>query len=353
MTDTHDPAHPQSGKPPKGKPPSKVWLYLPFIFFGLICAAYSVYWWYVKGKLEDGVTQFIAQQEAEGAEIEYASKRLHGFPFRFTLTVETPRFANPAQEFDWSGEKLQINMQPWNFYHAIIHSSGRNALKLAGNQDYTAIIGKKSALSLNWNDDGISQAGLTLDKADLIGAFGDVSAQNFKASLTNAGPGRPGKRILIDWDSLTLAEEMIAGTDAEFLGTQLQASRLRLEGQGFGVFGEADERTAELAQFLFNWGPLKLGSKGAFKINDQGYLDGTLFLRLDDADTLGEILRERDLLNSETSLVFGPLSIASKDGGFFPLPLRNGHITMLGQELAPIAPVAPPIGPVNELPGPE
>ena len=141
---------------------------------------------------------------------------------------------------------------------------------------------------------------------------------------------------------------MIADTDAAFLGTEIQASRLRLEGQGFGIFGDTEERKVEIAQLLFNWGPLKLGSKGKFDINDDGYPDGTLQIRLDDAEALGTVLREKDLLNSETSLLYGPLSIASKEGGFFPLPLRNGYVTMLRQELAPV----PQIAPVRHDPAP-
>lgn len=326
-----------------GKRRSKFWLYLPFIIFGLIIAAYSGYWVFVKGKLETGVDAFIAQQQEDGAQITFASKRLHGYPFRFTLTVEKPRFANPEAEIDWTGEKLQINMQPWNFFHAIIRSSGRNELTLPAGQNYTALLGPGSALSLNWNEAGISQIGLTLDRADIVTAVGDIALNRFKASLLQAGADLPGKRVLIDWEAITLSDDIIAllGDDASFLGNEIQASRLRLEGQGFGIFGEADTRKAEIAQLLLNWGPVKLGTKGKFNINTQGYPDGTLQVRLDDAQALGKILREKALLNSETALLYGPLSLASKEGGFFPLPLRNGHITMLGQELAPVPQVAP------------
>lgn len=356
MTETKSSTPPTSGSPtpapPKGKPPSKFWLYLPFVLFALVCAAYTAYWFFAKGKIDEGLNSFIAQQEAAGTEINYTSKRLHGFPFRFALTVEDLKFANEDAGFDWQAEKFQVNMQPWNFYHAIIRSSGRNEVALADGQNYTAQIGKKSALSLHWNNDGINEGGLTLDQADIVGAFGDIGIDNLRANIVNSGQGLPGKRISIDWDGISLAEEILAGTDAAFLGTELQASRLRLQGQGFGVFGEADARKVEIAQLLFNWGPVKLGSKGKFDIADAGHLDGTLNLRLDDADALGEILRDNNLLNSETALVYGPLSIASEDGGFFPLPLRNGFITMLGQELAPVPPIAPPLNAPSPLPPP-
>ena len=340
MTDNYDmPSAPQDSKPP-----SRLWIYIPFILFALLCAAYSGYWFFAKGKIDEGIDTFITEQRAAGAELTFSSKRLGGFPFRFALTVDDLKFANPDAGFDWRGEKLQINMLPWNFNHAILRSSGRNEISLGNGQDYTAIIGQKSALSLNWDRDGIQEGGLTLDEADLITAQGDFSLDNVRISFVDAGAGMPGKRVLIDWDAVTIAEELIAGTDAEIFGGELQASRLRLSAQGFGIFGPAAERKFEIAQLLLNWGPIKLGTKGVFNINAAGFPDGTLHLRLDEAEALGEILREHDLLTSETALVYGPLSIASKDGGFFPIPIRNGAVSYPGinaQAFPQLAPALP------------
>jgi|GEM_PF-282495 len=341
MTNTPPVSEPQIETPPLGKKRSRLWLYLPFIIFGLIISAYTGYWFYAKGKIETGLDAILTQQKEVGAEVTYTSKRLHGYPFRFTLTVEDPHYAFPNGQFSWTGEKLQVNMQPWNWFHYIFRSSGRNEVAVDG-QSFTALLGPGSAFSL-----GLSgTAGLTLDTADIITAQGDISALNLKASLLEAGAKQPGKRILVDWDVIKLSDEILAllGEDGAFLGNEIQASRLRLEGQGFSVFGEADTRKAELAQLLFNWGPLKFGAKGKFDINNEGYPEGTLFIRLDEAETLEGFLKDTDIF-AAVSPIFGPLKIASKDNGFLPLPLRDGGITMLGQQIAPIAPVAPPIRP--------
>ena len=345
MTNTSPPSEIPADKPenapasPTGKKRSRLWLYLPFIIFGLIIAAYTGYWFFAKGKIETGINDFLAQQENAGAEVSYTSKRLHGYPFRFTLTVEDPHFANPENQIGWTGEKLQINMQPWNWFHYIIRSSGRNEITANG-QNFTTLLGPGSALSFGLN----GTAGLTLDMADIVTAQGDVSIQNLKFSLLEAGAKRPGKRILLDWDFIKLSDELLAllGEDGAFLGNEIQASRLRLEGQGFSVFGPADTRKAELAQLLFNWGPLKFGAKGKFDINNEGYPEGTLFIRLDQAETFEGVLRGTNIFEA-VSPIFGPLKIASKDNGFLPLPLRDGGITMLGQQIAPIVPVAPPL----------
>ena len=340
MTDDNDTSPPLE----KGKPRSKFWLYAPFVIFALLCAAYSGYWFFAKGKIDEGINQFVEQQRAAGGEISFSKKHLGGFPFRFALTVDDLKFVPPNAGIDWRAEKFQANMLPWNFNHVILRSSGRNALSAPDGQDYTALIGRKSALSLNWDQDGIQEGGLALDAVDIVTAYGDFALDNVKISLVDAGVDSPGKRILIDWDGITIAEELIAGTDAAILGTTLQPSRLRLEGQGFGIFGEAEERKFEIAQLLLNWGPAKLGTKGTFRINDTGFPDGTLHIRLDDAEELGTILRDNGLLTSETALFFGPLSLASKDGGFFPVPIRNGAVSYPGvaaQAFPQLAPARP------------
>lgn len=345
MTDT-DIVHAHTpNDTPEAKPPSKFWLYLPFAIFGILLTAYTAYWFYVRGKLDTGINDFITQQRDAGADISFASKRVHGFPFRFTLTMEDPQFANAEIGFDWKGEKLQINMQPWNFYHYIARSSGRNEMTVSG-ENYTALIGPGSALSIDIGKDGLSQAGITLDSADFITAQGDISLQNFKASLLEAGANIPGKRILIDWDTVTVSDDILdlIGEDYAFLGNELQASRLRLSGQGFGIFGETEERKTEIAQLLVNWGPVKLGTKGKFNVNDEGYLDGTLQLRLEDSDTLLRILKEETQLGSEALSFVGTIGLATKNANFFAVPIRNGNITYPGMSAQAFPQIAPARG---------
>lgn len=324
------------------KPRSKLWLYGPFVLFGLLVAAYCAYWFYVRGELETGVETWIADQRAAGADISYSDKRLGGFPYRFALIVDDPSYTDPAGATDWQGERLEIFMQPWNFKHAIIRSAGRNELAQANGANLTALIGKKSALSLKWDENGLTDYGLTLDTLDLVTAQGDVGVQGLTANFMLASEASPLGRLSVDWDKVQLDPAFLQGTDLAFLGTELQTARLRLEGQGFGLFGDGPVRKLEIAQFLLNWGPMHLGAKGKFDIGAQGYPDGTLQVRLEDGTRFTRLLQDEGLLTSETALVFGPLVAASRDNGFFPIPLRNGQITMLGQSMGSVPRIAAP-----------
>lgn len=333
--------------PTPGKAPSRKWLYGPFILVGLIFAAYSAYWFYAKGQIETGLDAWIAEQRAAGAEISFASKRLHGFPYRFALTVEAPHFIAADASVDWRGETLQVAMQPWNFNHAIVRSSGRNEVLPANGQPMTALVGPKSAASFNWNDERVTDFGLTLDTVDFVGASGDISVRALTANLSDAPAPAAGSLFSLDWDAITIAETLLEGTPASSLGNEIQASRIRLAGTGFSMFTGGPERNTEIAQLLFNWGPLKFGAKGKFDVNDEGYPDGTLLVRLDDAEALRIVLDEAGLLQGEAQLLLAAIASGSNNGGFLPVPLRNGAVSIFGQAIAPIPRVAPPLSAIG------
>ena len=332
---------------PKSKAPSRLSLYGPFIAFALVATAYSAYWFYVRGELETGIDDWITEQRAAGAEVEFASKRVGGFPYRFALDVEAPRFASADGSLDWRGEDLQIVMQPWNFSHAIIRSPGRNEIAQANGADMTAILSRKAAASLKWDEEGLTDFGLSLPEESLVFANGDVALDGLTANLIEVPEAEFGSRLSVDWQVIRLDPAMLDGTQYAFLGTELQASRLRLEGQGFGIFGPAPSRNTEIAQLLFNWGPLQLGAKGKFDIDAAGYPNGNLMLRLENGDALEEALREAGLMSGVLGGSVNYILSGSRNDGFQIIPLRNGSVTILGQALAPVPQIAPPIPPIN------
>lgn len=332
---------------PKTKAPSRLSLYGPFIAVGLLFAAYSAYWFYVRGQLETGINDWITEQRAAGAEVEYASKRVGGFPYRFALHVDAPRYASADSSMDWRGEELQIIMQPWNFSHAIFRSPGRNEIARSGGTDMTAILSSKAAASLQWDDDGLTDFGLELPDANLVLAEGSVAIDGLVANLAPVPETDFGSRLAIDWQAIRLDPALLENSNLAALGTELQASRLRLEGKGFGIFGPAPSRDTEIAQLLFNWGPLKLGAKGKFDIDAAGYPNGNLMLRLEDGEALKEALREAGLMSGEMAILMEVIIGGSRDDGFVPIPLRNGSVTYFGQALAPVPQIAPAIPAIN------
>jgi len=320
--------------------PSRGWLYGPIIGFALLVGLYSAYWFYAIGKIEQGLDDWIAQQRADGVEIDYAAREFSGFPYRFMVAFDAPTYRN--WQADWRGEKLELFMQPWNYRHAIARAPGRNEF-VSQLFSGTALLDEDSAASFRWNADGLTDVGLTLNLAELVTDQADISVRGLKTNFTERGTTA---RLGVDWDAISISPELVAGQDWSYLGPELQQSRMRMELTGLVDGPSAQDplsRAVNLAQLRLNWGPLKLGAKGEFAISPTGHLDGPLNIRLDDVDALSSAMEQAGRLPPQSALIVQAIGTASKDGEFLSLPISDGAVTILGFPVATLPPVAPPL----------
>ena len=325
-----------------GKGPSRRWLYGPIIGFAVLVGLYSAYWFFAIGKIEQGLDEWIAQQRAEGVEIDYAAREFGGFPYRFMVTFDTPSYRN--WQVVLRGEELELFMQPWNFRHAIARMPGRSEV-MSREFDGTVLLDDKSAASFRWNGDGLTDIGLTLNLAEFVSGEADVSVRGLKANYAARGDV---VRLGVDWDGVSLSPELVDGQDWSYLGQDLQASRLRvalkgLADNGAGEPGAARARGIDLAQLRLNWGPLKFGAKGDVEITPAGYLDGPVQIRLEEAEALSAAMRDAGRLPPQSALIVQAIGAASEDGQFFSLQISDGALTMLGIPVLTLPPVAPPL----------
>jgi hypothetical protein len=320
--------------------PKKRWLYGPILGVALLAGLYTAYWFFAIGKIEQGLDDWIDQQRAEGVELDYASREFGGFPYRFMVTFDTPRYGN--WQANWTGERLELFMQPWNYRHAIARAPGRNEVRAQGFEG-TALLDEDSAASFRWNADGLTNIGVTLNVAELVSDQADISVRGLK---TNYAVDGDTARLGVDWDAISLSPELLTGQDLSYLGPELQTSRLRIQTTGLVDRASASEtqaRAVNLAQLRLNWGPLKLGAKGDFEITPAGQLDGPLQIRLDEANALSDAMKAAGNLPAQTALIVQAIGAASQDGQFLTLPIVDGAVSVLGFPVAKLQPVAPPL----------
>ena len=317
------------------KPKSRFWLVFPFLVLAAIIVVWTAYWFIARDQLDKGIDDWIATERARGATVDYTDKTLGGFPFRFELTVSDPQY-QPLGAPLWQGQELRLVMQPWNWQHVIGFAPGRNVVTEDDGTRHVATLGDKSAMSLSWTEDGINRVGLQIDDAEAIVEGETYAARGFSLNLAPRPETLETLMVAVQWEEVKINA---TPTEAAFLGDTLGPSRLigeireffpamELAGGDIARLQEAliyREGGVEVAQLVLNWGPMDLGVKGDVGFS-AGKANGSVSLRLDNADALRAAMDEAGQLDFEQQAVLGMIEASSKDGGFLKLDIREDEV---------------------------
>ena len=310
---------------------SRFWMYAPFILLAILMAAYSAYWFVMRGELEKGIDDWIDEQRAAGIEISFSEKRLDGFPFRFALTLDDPVYSEPGDGLSWGGEQLQLVMQPWNWNHVLGRSVGANVIETSGGE-FDVQLGSKSVGSLSWDETSIRRISIVLDEADIsLGGAPFGKLEDFALHLRPASDNADTLQIVAEWQAIHM-EQALTETLA-VLGNDLQPSLMQVElTEAFPVINSSAGLSdwhgrVKIARMLLNWGPAKIGMKGDFSLDGCGVPeDGNVQVRLDDVPALRSVMHEARMLDLQGEVGLSTLEGESKDGGFLKLTFRDGGI---------------------------
>jgi hypothetical protein len=82
-----------------------------------ICGAYSVFWFVVAGRLEDGVAQWAGSLRAQNLDLSWGAMRVGGFPFGFRVVLSEARLRGSATtpNGELRVKLLSGSARPWNF----------------------------------------------------------------------------------------------------------------------------------------------------------------------------------------------------------------------------------------------
>lgn len=129
----------------------------PYLVIGALViagmAGWTAYWFWLKGRVEQGIFDWVEARRAEGYEIADGGRRVGGFPARLEVTVAQPTVARPgAWRWQAAGDVV-IHMQPWKLNHVILD------------------LGKSH--QLEWVEgETMRRAGVTAERALASGVFG-------------------------------------------------------------------------------------------------------------------------------------------------------------------------------------
>lgn len=72
------------------------WLLIPLALAAIAAVAWCAYWFTARDRLLAAMDQAVAAQEAQGRRIEWASRKVAGFPFRFKVLLRQARVSSPS-----------------------------------------------------------------------------------------------------------------------------------------------------------------------------------------------------------------------------------------------------------------
>lgn len=318
------------------KKPSRLGLFLPFVFLLIFVAAWSAWWFIAAGRINQGVDRWIEEQAGKGVDISYKSRSLGGYPFRFELVFNRPIVEDHGRDMRWEGDQAEFVMQAWNLTHMIGRTPGHNLITEPDGMRNSIDLDAHAAFSLSWGKGGVKRFGLQSGEASALvgGRLYDISGLSLNLAPRPESPAN--LMIALQWEKIRLDE---APYRAPYLGTELGPSRLIGEVEGFfpayeaagrkpgGVWSELLDKggAVNIGQLLLNWGPLDLGAKADVKLAD-GAANGTIDVRLEDAEALKQAMIAAGHWSDGEQLAIGALETTSADGGFLTLTVRDNKV---------------------------
>lgn len=96
-------------------PRSRRYLYLGLVVL-LAIGGWTGFWFFLAGKVRDGVDNWVAQQAAQGIEVAYTGLEVGGYPYRIEVTVENLTASGPhlPGRGALAVPKLTVLSLPWN-----------------------------------------------------------------------------------------------------------------------------------------------------------------------------------------------------------------------------------------------
>ena len=100
----------------------------PTIAFGVLVAAYAVYWWVAAGEIRNRIEQAVLDQGR--IEAAWSGLGVYGFPYRFTSSFTDPVVAAPhtPEQWRWEADEFSASFLPYDFGHVIFDVEGEQRL---------------------------------------------------------------------------------------------------------------------------------------------------------------------------------------------------------------------------------
>lgn len=302
--------------------------------------AYSVFWFAAATQLRDGVSNWVADRQAEGFSANYKRLELSGYPTTLRVLLDQPLFGHrrlvdsfSPEDWQWQGQSLTIEAKPWNFRRLAVLVTGRQNLEFFHELRPLNFIGDlgRFVTDLTMDVDGLpSNLRVGINKLNLATADHQFRIAVGRASFD-------ARRLFMDSlpEKIPTVEFKLSARDIWIprlwrlpLGYELMYLKLNAS-----VLGEVssttlvnavsswrnDGGTVEIAEAVVHYGPLRVWTNGTIALDGGLQPVAALTARLQGLFPTVDALRVTDLIRSRDAamakVILGALVRRPQDGG--------------------------------------
>lgn len=252
-----------------------------------LTALYCGYWAVASRAIRAGAEAALATMRAEGTG-DAAALGIAGFPVRFDVTLDTPRFASRDGRLRWSAPDLRIHALSYRPQHVIAVLPAEQTLGLG--RETVAVTSEAFSASAVF---GLSAA-VPLDHAQTVGkavvlasdAGWGLGVDEVRAAVRR-GEGETEQRVGVELLGLTLsgppAGVVTAGGALPARGERFHLDAVLGLDRPLDRFAAAEGvrlRSAEITALALDWGPAGLSGEGRVALSPEGVPKGRIDLRL-------------------------------------------------------------------------
>lgn len=342
------------------------------ILLGALGAAilgYTVYWFSLAGRVEDGVNAWAHLASQQGMPLDYDSVSVTGYPFRLVANIKGLdwHFPTAGNDLRWQTSRLRIVAEPWVKNHIIVIFDKKQAFTVTpkdGPARAYEVISKKARASLVTQVEGAGRFAFAADSLDISAkgsdqhlttgsaqfSLRDVPPKSAKAADKPKDDNDPNLPPTAQADFLVKSVTLPAGKGGA-LGdviTDLQAEAVvngQLSGVNAAQLGAWAKSggTIDITGLKTSWGSLSLEAAGTLTLDESDRPLGAFETRFKSVDGMLGALGLLGETGSTSRLAREALETARKNrtGKWIKVPvtLQNGFLYMGSIPLAALSPV--------------
>ena len=309
-----------------------------------LAAAYTGYWFYARAVAVEIIENWTEQRRAEGYTVAYNGPTIGGFPLLIRGVLEDLHLQREA--FTWRGERMLIELQPWNFRRIRVDLNGKQLITAKAGKEQMTLAPMEMAVVVTLSETNrLADATLLVRDLNVSDPAGMSLMQTAEIWMEATTP-----------DVLTASHEdtslilSISAADVQLpqavdgpLGRTMSKLRADLQIRGNvpgGALGKALEAwrhsggTVDVNWLQVNWGEFDLRAKGTLALDAEARPLGAFSTDIRGYNqALDTLVAYAALEQSAATMAKVGLSLLAKspaEGGppvlTLPLTAQDGHL---------------------------